>query len=102
LGSAAVFLNRGLIRQLLPWTVHVLGGVAALFALVLTFVASPFTRQIAPADGSGLTPSLQNPYMMIHPPLLYFCYVGMTIPFAFAAGALLSGRTDERSIIATP
>ena len=101
LGSAAVLLNRGLIRQLLPWTVPVLGGVAAFFALVLTFVASPFTRQIAPADGSGLTPSLQNPYMMIHPPLLYLGYVGMTIPFAFAAGALLSGRADERWIVAT-
>ncbi len=101
LGSAAVLLNRGLIRQLLPWTVPVLGGIAAFFALVLSFVASPFARQVAPLDGSGLTPSLQNPYMMIHPPLLYLGYVGMTIPFAFAAGALLSGRTDERWIVAT-
>ena len=101
LGTAAVLLNKGLIRQLLPWTVPVLGGVATFFALVLTFVASPFARQVAPADGSGLTPSLQNPYMMIHPPLLYLGYVGMTIPFAFAAGALLSGRTDERWMIAT-
>src|ERR1043166_7292847 len=102
LGSAAVLLNRGLIRQLLPWTVPVLGGVATFFALVLTFVASPFAREVPPADGSGLTPSLQNPYMMIHPPLLYLGYVGMTIPFAFAAGALLSGRTDERWIVAPP
>jgi cytochrome c-type biogenesis protein CcmF len=101
LGSAAVFLNRQLVRQLLPWTVPVLGGVAAFFAFVLAFVASPFARQVAPADGSGLVPSLQNPYMMIHPPLLYLGYVGLTIPFAFAAGALLSGRTDERWIVAT-
>jgi cytochrome c-type biogenesis protein CcmF len=101
LGSAAVLLNRELIRRLLPWTIPVLGAIAAFFALVLAFVASPFARQVAPVDGSGLTPSLQNPYMMIHPPLLYLGYVGMTIPFAFAAGALLSGRTDERWIIAT-
>ncbi len=101
LGSIAVLLNRGLIRRLLPWTIPVLGAIAAFFALVLTFVASPFARQVAPLDGTGLTPSLQNPYMMIHPPLLYLGYVGMTIPFAFAAGALLSGRTDERWIIAT-
>jgi cytochrome c-type biogenesis protein CcmF len=101
LGSAAVLLNRGLVRQLLPWTVPVLGGVAVFFAFVLAFVASPFTRQVAPADGSGLTPSLQNPYMVIHPPLLYLGYVGLTIPFAFAAGALLSGRNDERWIVAT-
>jgi cytochrome c-type biogenesis protein CcmF len=78
-----------------------LGGIAAFFAFVLAFVASPFARAAAPADGSGLTPSLQNPYMMIHPPLLYLGYVGLTIPFAFAAGALLSGRTDERWIVAT-
>ncbi len=101
LGSVAVALNRNLIRQLLPWTVPVLGGIATFFAFVLTFVASPFTRAAAPVDGSGLTPSLQNPYMMIHPPLLYLGYVGLTIPFAFCAGALLSGRTDERWIIAT-
>src|SRR4051812_2413094 len=101
LGSLAVFLNRDLIRRLLPWTVAVLGAVASFFALLLVFVASPFARQAAPADGAGLVPSLQNPYMMIHPPLLYLGYVGLTIPFAFAAAALLSGRVDERWIIVT-
>jgi cytochrome c-type biogenesis protein CcmF len=101
LGSAAVALNRELIRRLLPWTVAVLGGIATFFAFILVFVASPFERQAAPPDGSGLVPSLQNPYMMIHPPLLYLGYVGLTVPFAFAAGALLSGRTDERWIVAT-
>src|SRR5690349_14110285 len=68
---------------------------------MLVFVASPFGTQVAPADGAGLNPSLQNPYMMIHPPLLYLGYVGLTIPFAFAAGALLAGRFDERWIVAT-
>ena len=101
LGSLAVTLNRDLIRRLLPGTVPVLGGVATFFAFLLVFVSSPFDRQPAPLDGSGLNPSLQNPYMMIHPPLLYLGYVGMTIPFAFAAGALLAGRFDERWIVAT-
>ena len=101
LGSLAVTLNRELIRRLLPWTVPVLGGVATFFAFLLVFVSSPFERQAPPLDGAGLVPSLQNPYMMIHPPLLYLGYVGMTIPFAFAAGALLSGRVDERWIVAT-
>jgi cytochrome c-type biogenesis protein CcmF len=101
LGSAAVLLNRELIRRLLPWTVPVLGGVAVFFTVVLSFVASPFARQVAPVDGAGLTPSLQNPYMVIHPPLLYLGYVGMTIPFVFAAGAMISGRTDERWIVVT-
>jgi cytochrome c-type biogenesis protein CcmF len=101
LGSAAVAFNRRLVTEVLPWTVPVLGGVASFFALLLVFVVSPFDTQVAPADGAGLNPSLQNPYMMIHPPLLYLGYVGLTIPFAFAAGALLSGRFDERWIVAT-
>jgi cytochrome c-type biogenesis protein CcmF len=48
-----------------------------------------------------MQPSLQNPYMLAHPPMLYLGYVGLTIPFAFAMGALLSGRTDERWIVLT-
>jgi cytochrome c-type biogenesis protein CcmF len=48
-----------------------------------------------------MTPSLQNPYMLAHPPLLYLGYVGLTVPFAFAIGALLSGKLDERWLIAT-
>jgi cytochrome c-type biogenesis protein CcmF len=48
-----------------------------------------------------MVPSLQNPYMLAHPPLLYLGYVGLSVPFAFAMGALLSGRTDERWIVAT-
>ena len=78
-----------------------LGGIATFFAFVLVAVASPFDTQTAPVDGAGLTPSLQNPYMVAHPPMLYLGYVGLSIPFAFAAGALLSGRTDERWIVAT-
>jgi cytochrome c-type biogenesis protein CcmF len=101
-GSAAVALNRRLVREVLPWTVPLLAGVATFFAIVLVFVASPFaTQQPAPADGVGMTPSLQNPYMMVHPPLLYLGYVGLTIPFAFAMAALLSRRTDERWIVAS-
>ncbi len=48
-----------------------------------------------------MTPSLQNPYMLAHPPLLYLGYVGLTVPFAFAMGALFSGRMDERWLVAT-
>jgi cytochrome c-type biogenesis protein CcmF len=101
MGSAAVALNRGLTRDVLPWTVPILGGIASFFAFMLVAVASPFATTAAPADGAGLNPSLQNPYMMAHPPLLYLGYVGLTIPFAFAMAALASKRTDERWIIAT-
>jgi cytochrome c-type biogenesis protein CcmF len=101
LAAAVVLLNRRHARDLLVWTVPVLGGVGVFFAFVLVFVASPFAVQPPPADGAGLNPSLQNPYMLAHPPMLYVGYVGLTIPWAFAMGALLSGRTDERWIIST-
>jgi cytochrome c-type biogenesis protein CcmF len=100
-GALAVALNRKLLRDLTAWVVPVLGGIASFFAFVLVAVASPFGTQTAPLDGAGLTPSLQNPYMVAHPPMLYLGYVGLSIPFAFAAGAMLSGRTDERWIVAT-
>src|SRR5438067_369683 len=100
-GALAVALNRRLLRDLVVWVVPVLGGIATFFAFMLVAVASPFDTQTAPVDGAGLTPSLQNPYMVAHPPMLYLGYVGLAIPFAFAAGAMLSGRTDERWIVAT-
>src|SRR6187397_2888368 len=99
--AAAVAFARRTGPDLLSWVVPVLGLVGTFFAFMLVFVSSPFATQHAPADGAGLTPSLQNPYMAIHPPMLYLGYVGLTIPFAFAMGALLSRRTDERWIVAT-
>jgi cytochrome c-type biogenesis protein CcmF len=99
--SLSVLLNRRLLRELVAWVVPVFGGIAVFFSFVLVFVASPFDVQTAPVNGLGLTPSLQNPYMVAHPPMLYLGYVGLSVPFAFAAGALLSGRTDERWIVAT-
>ncbi|HEU5477587.1 MAG TPA: cytochrome c-type biogenesis CcmF C-terminal domain-containing protein [Gaiellaceae bacterium] len=99
-GGLAVWLNRR-SRELVAWTVPVFGFVAGFFAFMLCFVSSPFNLQPAPLDGQGMVPSLQNPYMLAHPPMLYLGYVGLTVPFAFAMGALLSGRTDERWIVAT-
>jgi cytochrome c-type biogenesis protein CcmF len=99
-GGLAVWLNRR-SRELIAWTVPVFGLVAVFFAFMLCFVSSPFHLQPAAGDGRGMDPSLQNPYMLAHPPLLYLGYVGLTVPFAFAMGALLSGRTDERWIVAT-
>ncbi len=99
--AAAVLLNRRSSRDILPWVVPVLGGVATFFAFMVVVVSSPFTVGAVPIDGNGLMPSLQNPYMLAHPPLLYLGYVGLTVPFAFAMGALLARRTDERWIIST-
>src|SRR6476619_613814 len=100
-GAAAVSLNRAWARDLIVWVVPVFAVVATFFAFLVVVVASPFATQPAPLDGAGMTPSLQNPYMLAHPPLLYLGYVGLTVPFAFAMGALLSGRLDERWLIAT-
>src|SRR5881392_1225593 len=96
----AVWLNRR-SRELIAWTVPVFGLIAVFFAFMLCFVSSPFSVQPLRPDGNGMVPSLQNPYMLAHPPLLYLGYVGLSVPFAFAMGALLSGRTDERWIVAT-
>ncbi len=99
--ALAVWLNRRRARDLVVWVVPVLAGICVGFSWLLVAVASPFAVQTAPLDGAGLNPSLQNPYMMSHPPFLYLGYVGLAVPFAFAMGALLSGRTDERWIVAT-
>jgi cytochrome c-type biogenesis protein CcmF len=100
-GAAAVRLNRGWARDLVVWVVPVFAVVALFFAFLVVVVASPFATQPAPVDGAGMTPSLQNPYMLAHPPLLYLGYVGLTVPFAFALGALFAGRSDERWLVAT-
>ena len=100
-GAVAVLLNRSWAKDLIVWVVPVFSAIAVFFSFLVVAVASPFTTQPAPADGAGMTPSLQNPYMLAHPPLLYLGYVGLTVPFAFALGALVSGRTDERWLVAT-
>jgi cytochrome c-type biogenesis protein CcmF len=99
--TAAVLLARRTAGTLVAWVVPVLGVVVGFFALILVAVSSPFVTQAAPPDGIGLNPSLQNPYMVSHPPALYLGYVGLAIPFAFAMAALLSRRTDELWIVLT-
>jgi cytochrome c-type biogenesis protein CcmF len=99
--AAAVLLGRRSAPSLLAWTVPMLGGVTVFFSFLLVAVASPFTTQAAPADGLGLNPSLQNPYMLAHPPFLYLGFVGLTIPFAFAMGALAARRSDELWVVIT-
>src|SRR5205809_7936730 len=67
----------------------VIAAVQVFFLLLLNFAAKPFAvMQGTPADGSGLNPLLQYPEVVVHPPMLYLGYVGFTVPFAFALGAL--------------
>ncbi|HEY8468198.1 MAG TPA: heme lyase CcmF/NrfE family subunit [Longimicrobiales bacterium] len=72
-------------------------AVNAFFSLLLVKPANPFAPEFpVPLDGPGPNPLLQNhPLMAVHPPLLYLGYVGLSVPFAFAVGALLAGREDE-------
>src|SRR5919205_1074105 len=99
--SIAVLAARRAGQDLLAWVVPILGTIGAFFAFLVVAVASPFHTQTAPPDGLGLTPSLQNPYMLIHPPMLYLGYVGLSIPFAFAMATLLARRGDEMWIVVT-
>jgi len=73
----------------------VLGCIAVGFMLFILTTSNPFNRIFpTPADGRDLNPLLQDPGLVIHPPMLYMGYVGMSVAFAFAIAALLSGRLD--------
>jgi cytochrome c-type biogenesis protein CcmF len=102
--SAALYATRKRLREIVPWATAVLMGVAAFFTGLMLFApdVDPFaTLSPAPADGIGLNPLLQHPSMMIHPPMLYSGYVSLTVPFAFAIGALVSRRLDAEWIRST-
>ncbi|MBV9213224.1 MAG: heme lyase CcmF/NrfE family subunit [Actinobacteria bacterium] len=101
--SLVLLATRRRLRDIAPWATAVLGVVAAFFlSLMVVFGQDPFARLAAPpAQGNGLEPLLRHPAMMIHPPLLYSGYVGFSIPFAFAIGALIRRRTDAEWIRAT-
>ncbi|MEN8374450.1 MAG: heme lyase CcmF/NrfE family subunit [Gemmatimonadota bacterium] len=95
--AAVVFLNRDRHGSLVPYATATLLVIGIFFYLLLLGPADPFTLvDPVPADGPGPNPLLQNHILMgIHPPLLYLGYVGLSVPFAFAIGALLSGRVED-------
>ena len=78
----------------------IIAAVQVFFLLLLTFAARPFatTPGELPLDGAGLNPLLQYPEMVIHPPMLYLGYVGFTVPFAFALGALIMKYPGDKWI----
>ena len=100
--SAVLFATRHKHREIAPWATAVLMGLGAFFVGLMLFEANPFARlDPAPAEGVGLTPLLRHPAMAIHPPMLYSGYVFLSIPFAFAIGALITRRLDASWIRAT-
>ncbi|OFW18005.1 MAG: hypothetical protein A3H97_02100 [Acidobacteria bacterium RIFCSPLOWO2_02_FULL_65_29] len=96
-GSLAVYTNRERHRELIPYVVAVISCVQMFFLFLMVVHKNPFATFLtgAPADGEGLTPALQNYWMVIHPPSLYTGFVGMTIPYAFGMAALITGHLDD-------
>ncbi len=86
--------------RLFAYASVVIAAVQIFFLLLLNFAAHPFAlmQGSLPDDGTGLNPLLQYPEMVIHPPMLYLGYVGFTIPFAFALGALAMRYPGEKWI----
>jgi cytochrome c-type biogenesis protein CcmF len=76
----------------------ILAAIQAFFLLILCFAAPPFAlyQGAVPDDGNGLNPLLQYPEMVIHPPMLYLGYVGFSVPFCFALGALMMRYPGEK------
>lgn len=83
------------------WAMAVMNSVTVFFFGLALATSSAFSRvDPAPADGPGPNPLLQDHWLMaFHPPLLYLGYVGLTVPFAYAMAALLTGRTDRRWLV---
>jgi len=94
-GSVALLANRGKYKELTPYVAATLAIVVVFFVATMVFASNPFERLgFTPPDGRGLNPQLQNPGMVFHPPMLYLGYTSISVPFAFAVAALLSGRLD--------
>jgi cytochrome c-type biogenesis protein CcmF len=92
---AVALFSRSLALEFSSRVVAVMGLIGVGFLLFLLTTSDPFARLLpAPLDGRDLNPLLQDPGLVVHPPMLYMGYVGMAVPFSFAIAALLDGRLD--------
>ena len=90
-GAAVALLERSLAKPTLIATLGAQAAIALGFYAFLLFSSNPFARiNPAPADGAGLNPLLQDPGLAFHPPTLYIGYVGISIAFSFAVGAMIT------------
>ena len=96
-GCVAVYVNRERHRELIPYVVAVISVVEVFFLFLMIVHNNPFETYLTETrtDGRGLSPLLQNFYMVIHPPTMYLGFVGCTIPFAFGMAALFTGHLDD-------
>ena len=94
MSAVSIFSSR-LPEEMGARVLGVMGLISAGFLAFMLFTSNPFERQLPPAaDGRDLNPLLQDPGMVLHPPMLYMGYVGLSVAFSFAVAALLSGRLD--------
>ena len=92
---AVTLFSRHLPAPVLARILSVMGLLAVGFLLFLLLTSNPFERlPNPPLDGRDLNPLLQDPGMVIHPPMLYMGYVGLSVAFAFAVAALIGGNLD--------
>ena len=96
LSALALLLAPARVRDSLPYTNAVLMVVLTFFLAVMAFMANPFaTLDVIPEDGVGINPLLTHPGMFIHPPVMMAGLIGVSLPFAFALGALIAGKTGD-------
>ncbi|ATD68004.1 c-type cytochrome biogenesis protein CcmF [Luteimonas chenhongjianii] len=93
--AAVAWFSRSLPDVVLARVLAIMGAVCLGFLAFLIFTSNPFERILPmPLEGRDLNPLLQDPGMIVHPPLLYIGYSGFMVPFAFAIAALLDGKVD--------
>ncbi len=100
--TLAVWLHWRTQPTIMPYLIGVECAIIFGFLCLIVFLSSPFERLLpVPLEGKDLNPLLQDPAMVMHPPMLYMGYVGFSIPFSFAMAALFSGRLGEEWIKVT-
>ena len=89
-------------REIIPYVIATFNLIMAFLLLLLIGWSNPLELQsVIPEEGRGLNPLLQNPAMAIHPPSLYLGFIGFSVPFAFAMGALIRGKIDNEWVLTT-
>jgi len=93
---AVALFSRTLPQTMAARVIAVMGFISIGFLLFMLFTSNPFDRVFpAPLDGRDLNPLLQDPGLVMHPPMLYMGYVGFSVAFSFAIAALLGGQLDS-------
>ncbi|GAA5646577.1 heme lyase CcmF/NrfE family subunit [Vibrio proteolyticus] len=93
---AVATFSRGMPQELVARVLAVMGMISVGFLLFIIVTSNPFIRTLPffPIDGRDLNPLLQDPGLIIHPPMLYMGYVGFSVAFSFAIASLMTGRLD--------